>query len=87
MYRNTYTSTNTINIFIGVWGGGDSRPPKLRSGRNPCVIQGKHKNFGKMMLCPEKFWYVCENYGIFRKIFYVFGDLPPSPRILGRNIN
>ena len=40
-------------------------PPKfLRSGRNLFVIQAKHKNFGKILICPEKFLYVCENYGI-----------------------
>jgi hypothetical protein len=61
---------------IGVWAGGvggrgAQAPPKcLQSGRNPCVIREKHKNFGKIMLCPEKFLYVCEKYGILGKMFW-----------------
>ena len=31
-------------------------PPKfLRSGKNQCNIRAKHKNFGKIMICPETF--------------------------------
>jgi hypothetical protein len=36
------------------------------------VIRAKHKNFGKIMLCPEKFLYVRENYGIWGKNFKFF---------------
>ena len=27
---------------------------KLRSGKNQCEIRAKHKNFGKILICPEK---------------------------------
>jgi hypothetical protein len=37
-------------------GLGAHPPPKfLLLGKNPCVIRAKHKNFGKIMLCPDSF--------------------------------
>jgi hypothetical protein len=34
---------------IGVWAA-----KFLRSGKNQCEIWAKHKNFGKILVCPEK---------------------------------
>ena len=49
-------------------GLGAHPPPKfLLLGKNPCVIRAKHKNFGKIMLCPDNFLYVCESYGVWGK--------------------
>ena len=40
------------NRIIGVWAGGG--PKFLRSGKNQCGIQAKHKNFGKILICSKK---------------------------------
>jgi hypothetical protein len=34
------------------------------------MIWEKHKNFGKIMLCPENFLYACEKYGILGKMYW-----------------
>jgi hypothetical protein len=37
----------------------DPPPPRkkyLRSGKNQCDIRAKHKSFGKMLICSEKFF-------------------------------
>jgi hypothetical protein len=36
---------------------GTCPPPQfLRSGKNQCEIRAKHKSFGKILICPEKFF-------------------------------
>jgi hypothetical protein len=78
---------------MGRWGmGGHVPPPKfLRSGKKECKIRAKHKNFRKILICPEKFFVFARklrdirgNFCYVRKIFFVcpeniFGDLPPPP--------
>ena len=55
--------------------GGTVPPNFLRSGRNPCVIRAKYKNFGKIMLCPEKRLYVFENYRYIGNIFLLYPEI------------
>jgi hypothetical protein len=67
-----------VLCYIGVWAGGGGMgahalPNFYGRAEIHASFGAKHKNFGKIMLCPENFLYACVNYGIKGNFFCMSG--------------
>jgi hypothetical protein len=52
----------------------------LRSGKNQCNIRAKHKNFWKILICPEKFFVSLRKLRDVRYNFLICPAKSPPPQ-------